>query len=80
MRDSEPRIKHFEEQMITKWVGVITILVAIVFLVGPILVLYFAQSRQARLALIAVFTAGFAASVWLITNVRRAEIFFGTAT
>ncbi|GAW19296.1 hypothetical protein ANO14919_087820 [Xylariales sp. No.14919] len=79
-QDGGPRIKRFEEQKITQWVGAITILVAIVFLVGPILALYFAQSPPARLALIAVFTAGFAASVWLITNARRAEIFFGTAT
>ncbi|KAI0410788.1 hypothetical protein F5X98DRAFT_381424 [Xylaria grammica] len=79
-QDGGPRIKRFEEQKITQWVGDITILVEIVFLVGPILALYLSQSPPARLALIAVFTAGFAASVWLITNARRAEIFFGTAT
>ncbi|KAJ8133252.1 hypothetical protein O1611_g375 [Lasiodiplodia mahajangana] len=45
VRDGGPRIKRFEERKITQWVGVITILVAIVFLVGPILALYFAQSR-----------------------------------
>jgi hypothetical protein len=55
-------------------------MVATVFLVGPILALYFVQRAPGRLALIAVFTAGFAASVALITSARRAEIFFGTAT
>ncbi|KAJ2995024.1 hypothetical protein NUW58_g1389 [Xylaria curta] len=79
-QDGRPKIKRFEEQKITQLLGVITILVAIVFLVGPILALYLAQSQPVRLALVAVFTAGFAASVWLITNARRAEIFFGTAT
>ncbi|KAJ3573951.1 hypothetical protein NPX13_g4517 [Xylaria arbuscula] len=79
-QDGRPRIKRFEERKITQLLGFITILVAIVFLIGPILALYLAQSAPARLALVVVFTAGFAASVWLITNARRAEIFFGTAT
>ncbi|KAI1359186.1 hypothetical protein F5Y08DRAFT_332537 [Xylaria arbuscula] len=74
-QDGRPRIKRFEERKITQLLGLITILVAIVFLIGPILALYLAQSAPARLALVVVFTAGFAASVWLITNARRAEIF-----
>ncbi|KAI0904330.1 hypothetical protein F4823DRAFT_216548 [Ustulina deusta] len=75
-----PRIGRFDEHQIVHWVNIITIMVAIVFLIGPIFTLYFVQSPPARLALIAVFTAGFAASVALITNARRAEVFFGTAT
>ncbi|KAI1115612.1 hypothetical protein F5Y14DRAFT_117319 [Nemania sp. NC0429] len=75
-----PRIGRFEEQQITRWVNLATILVATVFLVGPILALYFAPNPPARLALLAIFTVGFAGSVSLITSARRAEIFLGTAT
>ncbi|KAI0152714.1 hypothetical protein GGR57DRAFT_470082 [Xylariaceae sp. FL1272] len=78
--DGLPRIGRFEEQKITHWVNIITILVATVLLIGPILALYFARSPSAKLALIAVFTAAFAGGVSLITRARRAEIFFGTAT
>ncbi|KAI1120287.1 hypothetical protein F5Y10DRAFT_258740 [Nemania abortiva] len=75
-----PRIGRFNEQKIVLRVNIITIIVAIVFLIGPILALYFVQNAPAKLVLIVVFTAGFAASVALITNARRAEVFFGTAT
>ncbi|KAI0810176.1 hypothetical protein GGR55DRAFT_695381 [Xylaria sp. FL0064] len=75
-----PRIGRFDEHQVVHWVNIITIIVAIVFLIGPILALYFVQNPPARLVLITVFTAGFAASVALITNARRAEVFFGTAT
>ncbi|KAI2616358.1 hypothetical protein GGR54DRAFT_243778 [Hypoxylon sp. NC1633] len=78
--DGLPRIGRFDESRITKWVNVITILVAAIFLIGPILALYYAPNLPAKLTLIAVFTAGFAASIALITNARRPEIFAGTAT
>ncbi|KAI1350811.1 hypothetical protein F5Y01DRAFT_139981 [Xylaria sp. FL0043] len=75
-----PRIGRFDEHQVVHWVNIITIIVAIIFLIGPILALYFVQNPPARLVLITIFTAGFAASVALITNARRAEVFFGTAT
>ncbi|KAI1282655.1 hypothetical protein F5Y07DRAFT_194321 [Xylaria sp. FL0933] len=78
--EGSPRIGRFDEHQVVHWVNIITIVVAIVFLIGPILALYFVQNPPARLVLITVFTAGFAASVALITNARRAEVFFGTAT
>ncbi|KAI0544307.1 hypothetical protein F4679DRAFT_565419 [Xylaria curta] len=75
-----PRIGRFKEHKVARWVDIITIIVATVFLIGPIVVLSLVQSPPGKLALIAVFTVGFAASVALITNARRAEIFFGSAT
>ncbi|KAI0467136.1 hypothetical protein F4859DRAFT_518350 [Xylaria cf. heliscus] len=75
-----PRIGRFDEHRVIRWVNMITVMVATVLLIGPILVLYFVKSPPGRLVLIAVFTAGFAGSVAIITNARRAEIFFGTAT
>ncbi|KAI8627956.1 hypothetical protein F5Y19DRAFT_440527 [Xylariaceae sp. FL1651] len=75
-----PRIRRFDERRVTHWVNMITIMLATVFLIGPIIALYFVRSPPVRLVLIAVFMVGFAASVALITNARRAEVFFGTAT
>ncbi|RYP14827.1 hypothetical protein DL765_006128 [Monosporascus sp. GIB2] len=56
--------------------AVISILVAAVLLVGSITSLYFVTNNAAKLA---AFTAAFALSVGLMTNVRRAEIFAATA-
>ncbi|KAI0147209.1 hypothetical protein GGR57DRAFT_505948 [Xylariaceae sp. FL1272] len=78
--NAEPRIARFQESSVTRLVNIATTVVAAIFLIGPILALYFVQSSAAKLALIAVFTAGFALSVTAITNARRAEIFAGTAT
>jgi hypothetical protein len=52
---------------------------AALLLIGAILVLYKVQSPDLRLGLIALFTALFAASVGLLTNARRAELFGATA-
>ncbi|KAH7040003.1 uncharacterized protein B0I36DRAFT_379077 [Microdochium trichocladiopsis] len=79
-KGSHTGVGRFEEYRIELWVTLITVLVAIVFLVGPVLALYFTQSRPAKLALVAVFTASFSGSVWLVTGARRAEVFLGTAT
>jgi hypothetical protein len=75
-----PRIKRFEESRIVKWVNIITIIISAVFLIGPILALYFAQEPAIKLFLIAIFTAGFSASIVIVTNARRPEVFAATAT
>lgn len=48
-------------------------------LVGSIVVLYFEQTPGIRLGLLGVFTLVFAASVGLLTNARRTELFATTA-
>lgn len=60
-------------------VGVINIIVAAVLLVGPVSALYLVRSNEAKLAMIAAFTATFALTVGLITNARRPEMFGATA-
>ncbi|KAI0021394.1 hypothetical protein F4780DRAFT_287481 [Xylariomycetidae sp. FL0641] len=82
-KQSDPeaaRIRRFKERRINQCVNLVTTLLAIVFLVGPILALYNVRAPPVRLALVGSFTAGFAASVALVTNARRAEVFFGSAT
>ncbi|KAI0125145.1 hypothetical protein BJ170DRAFT_490444 [Xylariales sp. AK1849] len=75
-----PRVRTFDEGKILRWVNIITIILAAAFLIGPILALYYCKNAAAKLALIAIFAAGFAASVALITNARRQDVFVGTAT
>lgn len=70
----------FKEVEVIRWVNFITTIVAAIFLIGPIITLYWIQTAPVKLVLIALFTLGFAASSALITNARRAEIFAGTAT
>lgn len=60
--------------------NIATIFIAALFLIGPILALYFVDIVPVKLVLLGLFTAGFAGSTALITNARRAEIFAGTAT
>ena len=56
-----------------------TVVVTAVFLFGSIIGFYLASGAVVKLIMIAVFTALFAASLGLITNARRAEIFGATA-
>jgi hypothetical protein len=44
-----------------------------------VVALYFIRSIHARLGMIAVFTACFAAAMGILSNARRAEIFAATA-
>lgn len=48
-------------------------------LIGAIVVLYLVKDMSKRLGIVAAFTGGFAASLGLLTNARRAEIFGATA-
>ncbi|KAB5572028.1 hypothetical protein GE09DRAFT_653750 [Coniochaeta sp. 2T2.1] len=52
---------------------------AALLLIGAILVLYKTRSDDVKLGLIALFTILFAASVGLLTNAKKAEVFGATA-
>jgi short-subunit dehydrogenase len=78
-RDGLSHYGRFEEKSITIAVNVITIIVAAVFLIGSIVGFTFVESRAGKLTMIASFTGAFAASIGLITNARRVEIFAATA-
>ncbi|KAI8632379.1 hypothetical protein F5Y19DRAFT_462826 [Xylariaceae sp. FL1651] len=78
-RDGRSQIARFEERTIILTVNIVTILVSAIFLIGSIVALRFSESDPLKLGIIALFTVGFAASVSLVTNARRAEIFAATA-
>jgi hypothetical protein len=52
---------------------------AALLLVGAIAILYNVRSDNLKLGLIGLFTTIFAASVGLLTNSKRAEVFGATA-
>ena len=72
-------IGRFNEEVVRVVVAVINIIVAAILLVGPVSALYFVQSTEAKLAMIAAFMATFALTVGLMTNARRPEVFAATA-
>ena len=65
--------------MIERIVSIVSITLACALLVGAIVALDFAPGKRARLAILTVFTVAFAATVGLLTNARRAEVFGATA-
>ncbi|KAK3390116.1 hypothetical protein B0H63DRAFT_464808 [Podospora didyma] len=78
-RDGVNQYGRFEEKSITLAVNIVTVAIAAIFLVGSIIGFYHAQGSVTKLCMIAGFTVAFAASVGLITNARRVEIFAATA-
>jgi hypothetical protein len=54
-------------------------LLAAILLIGAIVNLYLVQDNLKRLGLVGVYTAVFTASVGILSNVRRAELFASTA-
>lgn len=60
-------------------VATLDLILAAVLPIGAIVTLYLVSSPKAKLALVAVFTLLFAASVALCTNAKRAEMFAATA-
>ncbi|KAL3292575.1 hypothetical protein RB213_014224 [Colletotrichum asianum] len=64
---------------ITVTVNLVTLVTAVIFLLGPIIALNFVQKRTPKLVLISVFAILFASNIGLITTAKRAEIFAATA-
>jgi hypothetical protein len=52
---------------------------AVLMLITPIVVLYRIQQDDLKLGLIVLFTSLFAASVGVMTNAKRVEVFGATA-
>lgn len=74
-----PRISYASGRKIERFVAWFSTLLAAVLLVGAIVALYAVDSDKVKLGLIALFTTIFAASVGLLTNAKRSEIFGATA-
>jgi len=77
--ESWNKVYTFDEDAVERFITVVTVLLAACLLVGSILALYFVHSSGARLGLLAAFTLLFAASVGLLTNAKRSELFCTTA-
>jgi hypothetical protein len=69
----------FREKHVERLVAIVSIAMAAALLVGSIVVLYLVKGDGIRLGLIGVFTFLFAASVGLLTNAKRSELFAATA-
>jgi hypothetical protein len=73
------KIYAFREQYADRLVTIISIILSAVFLIGAIVTLYFVRGDGSRLGLVGAFTLSFAASVGLLTNAKRSEMFGATA-
>lgn len=73
------RIGYASDVKISNFVAYLSTILAALLLVGAIAVLYKVRSPELKLGLIGLFTAIFAASVGILTNARRAEVFGATA-
>ncbi|KAI9702329.1 MAG: hypothetical protein M1836_000808 [Candelina mexicana] len=72
-------IAYTSETKIAFAVSALSVLLTAGFLIGAIISLYKVNEASARLGMIGGFTVGFAISVGLLTNARRAEVFAATA-
>jgi hypothetical protein len=72
---------YFPSQRIALIVAILSVLISALLLLGAILSLYFIPpSRMGRrLVIVGVFTVVFAASLGILTNAKRGEIFAATA-
>lgn len=71
--------EHINENHVSAVAAAISMVIAAILLVGAVVVLNILKQRKTQLGLIAMFTVLFAASVGILTNARRAEIFGSTA-
>jgi predicted anti-sigma-YlaC factor YlaD len=73
------RVSYASGRHIDGFISFLSTILAALLLIGAIIVLYKVKSPDVKLGLIGVFTVLFAASVGLLTNARRAEVFAATA-
>ncbi|RFN47840.1 hypothetical protein FIE12Z_7915 [Fusarium flagelliforme] len=66
-------------QKISAFISYFSTILAALLLIGAIVILYNTNSDNLKLGLIALFTILFSASVGLLTNAKRAEVFGATA-
>jgi hypothetical protein len=62
------------------WISVIvSILMSALLLIGPMVTCYYVKPMGPRLGIVGAFTIAFAASIGILTNARRPEVFESTA-
>jgi hypothetical protein len=81
MPESWEGMYYFPNERVVWVVAILSVLLAAILLFGAILALYFVPAEQMgrRLIVVGCFTTGFAASIGLLTNAKRVEIFAATA-
>ncbi|CEI70987.1 hypothetical protein FVEN_g9651 [Fusarium venenatum] len=72
-------ISYASGKRISTFISWLSTILAALLLIGAILVLYNTNSDNLKLGLIALFTVLFSASIGLLTNAKRAEVFGATA-
>jgi hypothetical protein len=72
-------ITIFSKGKMNRAASLLSVVIASILLIVSIVALYIVQNQKLRLGLICVFTVIFAASIDLLTNARRVEIFVSTA-
>ena len=78
-RQPWPKVYYTPESRISKVVGVISILLAALLLIGANDSLYAVKSPKIRLGLLAVWTFLFALAVSCLSTAQRAELFGASA-
>ncbi|KAH7013423.1 hypothetical protein EDB80DRAFT_371775 [Ilyonectria destructans] len=73
------KTEHIKENHVAWVAATVSTVVAAILLLGAIVLLHLLDQENAQLGVIAMFTVLFAASVRVLTNARRAEIFASTA-
>ncbi|KAF2730705.1 hypothetical protein EJ04DRAFT_567476 [Polyplosphaeria fusca] len=77
--DPLDRTTIYKNTHVVRTVAGISMIPAAIVLIGAIVSLHAVTSDQAKLGLVATYTLLFAASITLLTNARRAEVFAATA-
>jgi uncharacterized membrane protein (UPF0136 family) len=77
--DATGRVKYYSEKRVSRLVTVITVIAASLVIQAAIVALYLIKNEALRLAMIAVFTSVFSASLALMTDGRRTDIILATA-
>ncbi|CZR64985.1 uncharacterized protein PAC_14885 [Phialocephala subalpina] len=76
---ADGRTTYTSEKAISRFVAILSTILAAVMLFGAIISLYAVKSEKALLGMLSGWTASFAACVGLLTNARRDQVFGATA-
>jgi len=69
------RMYYYPAERIAGIVAALCVVMSAILLIGAIVILYFVQPIEQRLGVVASFTFIFGASIALLTNARRVEVF-----
>lgn len=70
---------YYPAERIAWIVAALCVIISVILLIGAIVILYFVEPIEQRLGVVGSFTFIFAASIALLTNARRVEVFGAAA-